>query len=97
MMIYKNRNYFNNTFRYKKVDENTNDYHPRWLFKILWNLQTWYKRPKLKNIKTKRITSTISNLSSKAVGIIISSFLLPLLVLILWFKYKTEIIELWNK
>ena len=127
MMIYRNRNYFNNTFRYKKVDENTSDYigiehskriikynettsvngkkfhyvpydyHPRWLFKILWNFQTWYKRPKLKNIQTRRITSTISNLSSKAVGIIISSFLLPLLVLILWFKYKTEIIELWNK
>ena len=68
-MIYRNRNYFNNTFRYKKVDENTSDYigiehskriikynettsvngkkfhyvpydyHPRWLFKILWNFQ----------------------------------------------------------
>ena len=37
-MIYKNRNYFNNTFRYKKVDENTNDYHPPFVYSQSDNL-----------------------------------------------------------
>lgn len=43
------------------------------------------------------IISKISNLSIKGFEIFLASFVLPLLTLIVWFKYKNEIIEFWDK
>lgn len=63
---------------------------------ILWSVMIWYKRPKPKDAKHNKITSTISNFSKKAIGVIISVVILPIVVLILWAKYKNELIILWN-
>jgi hypothetical protein len=123
MMIYRNRNYFNNTFRYKKVDENTNDYigivysnriikhtettsvngkrfhympydyNPRWFFKIIWSLQTWYKRPKKKNINDIIIKSTTSKLLGKILFGLFITVIGGLILLIIWALFETELIE----
>lgn len=123
MMIYRNRNYFNNTFRYKKVDEITNDYigtiysnkiikhtettsvngkrfhyipydyYPRWFFKIIWNLQTWYKRPKKKNINDIIIKSTTSKLLGKILFGLFITVIGGLILLIIWALFETELIE----
>ena len=57
---------------------------------------SWYNRPTAKAITLKQITSSISNLSVKAMGILISLFVLPLLVIIVWERYKIEILNIWN-
>ena len=57
---------------------------------------SWYNRPTAKAITLKQITSTISNLSVKAIGILISLFVLPLLAMIVWERYKIEILNIWN-
>jgi hypothetical protein len=57
---------------------------------------SWYNRPTAKPITLKQITSTVSNLSFKAIGIFISLFALPLLVMIVWERYKIEILNIWN-
>jgi hypothetical protein len=57
---------------------------------------SWYNRPTAKAITLKQTTSTISNLSIKAMGILISLFVLPLLVMIVWERYKIEILNIWN-
>ena len=123
MMIYRNRNYFNNTFRYKKVDENTNDYigiehskriikhtettsvngkrfhyvpydyQPRWFFKIIWNLQTWYKRPKKKNIKDIIINSTTSKWLGKLLFGLFITVVGGLILLIIWALFEAELTE----
>jgi hypothetical protein len=57
---------------------------------------SWYNRPTAKALTLKQTTSTISNLSIKAMGILISLFVLPLLVMIVWERYKIEILNIWN-
>jgi len=123
MMIYRNRNGFNNTFRYRKVDENTNDYigvissnriikhtentsingkrvhhlpydyDPRWFYKIIWNLQTWYKRPKKKNIKDIIINSTTSKWLGKLLFGVFVTVAGGLILLIIWALFETELTE----
>ena len=122
-MRYLNRNYFNNTFRYKKVDNNTNeyvdivhsksiinhktvtsvnnksfhyvpyDYHPRWVFKRIWNLQTWYKRPKKKNIKDIIINSTTSKWLGKLLFGLFITVVGGLILLIIWALFEIELTE----
>lgn len=56
----------------------------------------WYNLPKPKALMLKQITSTISNLSIKAVGILISVVLGPIVVSIIWEKHKIELLNIWN-
>jgi hypothetical protein len=65
------------------------DYKPFWFFKILWSLQTWYKRPKKKKIKDIVINSTISKLLRKWTAEIFLMIIAGFIVLVLWDLYKS--------
>ena len=125
-MIYRNRNGFKNTFRYRKVDNNTNDYvgiinskriikytetentngksfhyvpydyHPRWFFKIIWSIQSWYKRPRKKPNKTISKTKTISKRLSNSVGIVLLAVIGTILSAIIWLEYKEHLLKVWR-
>ena len=81
----------------KKWTESLTDIERRVLVYNFFEFKySWYNRPTAKAITLKQITSTISNLSVKAMGILISLFVLPLLVMIVWERYKIEILNIWN-
>ena len=57
---------------------------------------SWYNRPNPKAIKLKQITSTISKWSLKAIGILFTVILLPIVSLIIWDLYKIELVKIWK-
>ena len=65
------------------------DYKPFWFFKILWSLQTWYKRPKKKKIKDIIINSTTSKWLGKLTFGLLIAIIGGFIVLYLWDSYKS--------
>lgn len=82
----------------KKWSKSITDKNRRDLIRYSFEFKkSWYNRPILKNIRDSKTTSTISKLSGKAFGVLISAFLLPIIALIVWRLYEPELIELWKK